>query len=247
MTLSAPTLAAVKLALRVDQDESDSQLTRAIEAATQRANRQAPGAPQAIGDEAIIRFVAWLFESPSSSAGDDESGAWLRSGAAGMLSPWQVRRGGAIGGSDDDDDDETDGTTMTTPRPRLFTFPSGFGAGEQTLTTARALAAQGWIDDGTEITAVTRRAVSTAAPVYCLQARWDLNFSVRTWAGFAVKVSDDLPTHQRTSLAVASDVWPGRFEQASGVGVDVGVDYRVFLWPVALQTGPLQTVLEWPL
>lgn len=93
----APTLAAVKLALRIDEDDSDDQLTRNIEAATQRADRQAPDAPTATRTEAVIRYVAWLYEGPMAYGSISEAGAWRRCGAESLLAPWTVRRGGVIG------------------------------------------------------------------------------------------------------------------------------------------------------
>ena len=89
--------AAVKLALRIDGDEADSMLARNIAAATERAARQAPGAPDATTHEAIIRFVAWLHEGPAADAGTSQAGAWRLCGSEGLLAPWTVRRAGAIG------------------------------------------------------------------------------------------------------------------------------------------------------
>ena len=94
--ITAPTLADVKTALRVTTTESDSQITRNIAAATERANRQAPDAPANTAHEAIILFCAWLYEAPAADEGS-QAGAWRRCGAAGLLSPWTVRRGGVIG------------------------------------------------------------------------------------------------------------------------------------------------------
>lgn len=89
-------LADLKLALRIDEDEFDAMLTRNLEAATERANRQAPDAPAATKNEAIIRFVGWLYEGPGWDDGS-QAGAWRRCGAQGLLSPWTVRRAGVIG------------------------------------------------------------------------------------------------------------------------------------------------------
>lgn len=93
---AAPTLAAVKLALRIDEDDLDPMLMRQIAAGTERANRQAASAPIATAHEAVIRFVGHLYEG---AAGEEVSptGVWRRSGAEGLLSPWTIRRAGAIG------------------------------------------------------------------------------------------------------------------------------------------------------
>ena len=95
----ADLLAAVKLALRVDGDLTDSQLTRNIAAAVERADRQAPGAPASTRTEAIIRFVSYLHDGIALDAYPSPS-LWRRSGAMGLLAPWTVRRAGAIAETD---------------------------------------------------------------------------------------------------------------------------------------------------
>ena len=96
-TTAAPlSLADLKLALRVEGDEFDDMLTRNLAAANERIERTAPGTPTATKGEAAIRFVAFLFEGPDSNE-ISQAGAWRRCGAAGLLSPWTVRRAGTIG------------------------------------------------------------------------------------------------------------------------------------------------------
>ena len=90
-------LATVKLALRIDEFEGlDGMLTRNITAAQALADRQAPSAPDAIKIEAIIRACAWFFEGPGL---EDQSvtSIWRAAGCEALLSPWTVRRAGAIG------------------------------------------------------------------------------------------------------------------------------------------------------
>ena len=71
--------------------------------------RYAPDAPDAVQNEAAIRCAGWLAESPagairSETTGDVRTtfdgarslGALRHSGAMGLLSPWKVRRAGAI-------------------------------------------------------------------------------------------------------------------------------------------------------
>ena len=89
------TLADLKLALRVDDDSTDAQLTRNLAAATALANRQAPAAPEAIRAEAIVRVVGWLFDGRETES-VSLPGIWTRSGAKALLSPWQVRRAGIV-------------------------------------------------------------------------------------------------------------------------------------------------------
>ena len=70
----------------------------------------APGAPEAIRDEALVRGVAYGLDAGSGAEvsrrlGDESltlahPGNWYsRSGAGSVLSPWTVRRAGAIGES----------------------------------------------------------------------------------------------------------------------------------------------------
>ena len=95
--VDVPLLEAVKLALRIDGDDFDTELSRAIQAATERADRQAPDAPDATTREAVIRFTGFMHEGPTATAGHNEAGIWRRCGAEGLLAPWTVRRAGAIG------------------------------------------------------------------------------------------------------------------------------------------------------
>ena len=95
--VDVPLLEAVKLALRIDDDEFDTELSRNIQAATEHADRQAPDAPDATTREAVIRFAGFMHEGPTATAGHNEAGIWRRCGAEGLLAPWTVRRAGAIG------------------------------------------------------------------------------------------------------------------------------------------------------
>ncbi len=90
---AALTLDELKLALRIDGDSSDSQLTRNLEAARALTERQAPGAPTAIKAEAMIRAIGWLHDGidlPDASV----TSVWTRSGARALLSAWTARRAG---------------------------------------------------------------------------------------------------------------------------------------------------------
>ena len=98
MAVTAPALDTIKLALRIDSDltEDDERLAEIAAAAAERANRQAPGAPENIAREAMLRYIGWLYEGPAHDAGFDVSGAWHKCGAKGMLAPWTVRRAGIV-------------------------------------------------------------------------------------------------------------------------------------------------------
>ena len=70
--------------------------------------RYAPEAPEAVQNEAVIRTAGWLAEQPpagvrSETIGDEAYeyapamvSALRHSGAMALLSPWRVRRAGAI-------------------------------------------------------------------------------------------------------------------------------------------------------
>ena len=71
--------------------------------------RYAPDAPPGVGNEAALRTAGWLLETPagairSEATGDVRTGfdgarslgALRHSGAMALLSPWKVRRAGAV-------------------------------------------------------------------------------------------------------------------------------------------------------
>lgn len=104
--------------MAVDLTPSDLEAALAINAALAArlhavavalVERYAPGAPVAIQNEAVIRTASWLVGTPaggvrSEAEGDIRTGydtarslgALRHSGAMGLLSPWKVRRAGAI-------------------------------------------------------------------------------------------------------------------------------------------------------
>ena len=57
----------------------------------------APGAPDIIKAEAKIRFAAYLYDMPETTAGDRFASAWRNSGAAGLVAHWVVRHATGIG------------------------------------------------------------------------------------------------------------------------------------------------------
>ena len=101
----AARLAADKAALAA-ADETTNSLG---EMASALVERQAPGAPQAIRDEAVIRFAGYVSQSDFGGIAKESVGpmdteyvtnhaAMFRNcGAAALLSRWRVRRAGAIG------------------------------------------------------------------------------------------------------------------------------------------------------
>ena len=51
----------------------------------------APDAPVAIKDEAIIRYAAYLYDTPSGTSGDRYAASWRNSGAGALVAGWVVR------------------------------------------------------------------------------------------------------------------------------------------------------------
>ena len=88
--------------------QSDEEITTHGAAAAALVEKYAPGAPQPVKDEAVIRFAAYLIYTPDpvkrEKQGEREmeheqnhAAMFRRSGAAALLSPWKIRRAGAIG------------------------------------------------------------------------------------------------------------------------------------------------------
>ena len=67
-------------------------LTRLSNVADAVIERHAKGAPDAIKDEAKVRLVAYLYDSPNAAPSDRYAAAWRNSGAAALVGPWTVRR-----------------------------------------------------------------------------------------------------------------------------------------------------------
>ena len=60
--------------------------------------RYAPNAPDAIHDEAYVRVAGWLYDADPAGSTPGGPTALRSSGAASLLGPYLVRRGGLIGG-----------------------------------------------------------------------------------------------------------------------------------------------------
>ena len=77
--------------------------------AAARVELEAPDAPQAVRDEAVIRYAGYMAGSDYGGVVDETIGpqsityamnhaaAYRNCGAAGLLAPWKIRRAGAIG------------------------------------------------------------------------------------------------------------------------------------------------------
>ena len=90
--------------------EGDDHITARLGAtAASLVQRFAPDAPQVIKDEAVIRTAGWLRQAPSYGARMEAEGeirtsfspamtsALRASGGMALLSPWKIRRAGAVG------------------------------------------------------------------------------------------------------------------------------------------------------
>ena len=103
---NAAALACLGAALGIADEGT---LERLGSTAAALVERYAPSAPQPVRNEATIRCAGWLAQQPaasvrSESVGDistsyapTHTGALRHSGAMALLSPWKVRRAGAIG------------------------------------------------------------------------------------------------------------------------------------------------------
>ena len=91
---------------------SDTRIDSLGATAAAQVERYAPGAPQVVRNEATIRLAGWLFHRIPRAVERVGVGelsldfrpylrstpaAMTHSGAAALLSPWKVRRAGAIG------------------------------------------------------------------------------------------------------------------------------------------------------
>ena len=105
----ALTAAAAAVGMRLVTAETDytgsvyeATLPRLLRVATAIVDAYAPDAPDDVKDEAILRFMGWVFDAGAFDAGElggrpaiNSAGAVLKSGAASLLKPWRVPRAGA--------------------------------------------------------------------------------------------------------------------------------------------------------
>ena len=92
----------------IDPSMADSTANRIGSTAATLVEHYADNAPQAIKNEAILRCAGWLYEAPSSGVRSQSIGpmsidftpsmqsALRHSGAMSLLSPFKIRRAGAI-------------------------------------------------------------------------------------------------------------------------------------------------------
>ena len=67
-------------------------LARLLEVGTAMVEKLAPDAPEAVADEAVVRFAGYLYDAPESPPGAAYAAAWRNSGAQSLVAPWVARR-----------------------------------------------------------------------------------------------------------------------------------------------------------
>ena len=87
----------------------ESTLDRLGSTAAELVERYAPGAPQAIKNESVVRAAGWMYEQPSAAVRSESVGdistsyaathmsALRHSGGQALLTGWKQRRAGHIG------------------------------------------------------------------------------------------------------------------------------------------------------
>ena len=107
-TARAAAVARLQAAVAGRTLDSDEEANAVGELAAARVEREAPGAPQSVRDEATIRYSGYMAGADYGGIRKEvigprdteyitnHSNAWRNSGAAGLLSPWRIRRAGVI-------------------------------------------------------------------------------------------------------------------------------------------------------
>ena len=104
----AAAIARLKAAIAGRAAQSDSEADALGAMASARVEKVAPGAPQAVKDEAVIRYAGYMAQADygtirqetigpkSTEFAMNHAAAFRLSGAYGLLSPWAIRRAGVI-------------------------------------------------------------------------------------------------------------------------------------------------------
>ena len=102
-------IARLKAVIQGRGAESDAAACALGEMASARVEKEAPGAPQAVKDEAVIRYAGYVAQADFGSVAQESIGprsltyptnhaaAFRYCGAYGMLTPWKRRRAGVLG------------------------------------------------------------------------------------------------------------------------------------------------------
>ena len=101
----ALTIAQLSAALRIGDGFTDpdepvlSILTRLKGVGEALVENDAPGAPDSIKDEVVIRVAGYLYDQPEAPSMAGYASAMKNSGASSLLSRWVKRRAHTVGGS----------------------------------------------------------------------------------------------------------------------------------------------------
>lgn len=258
-------------------DLSGDRVDRLGRVAAALVQRYAPSAPEEIMDEAVVRFTGYLAQSDFGAIRGETIGprgveyqtnhaaAFRNSGAAMLLSPWRVRRAGVIGDKSgaaapsppDQVDTQPERPDMPTKLPAVRLFLLRLSIPDLTAVTLPNMSGQEIVDAGTEILAVTKRAISVAAPVYCHQQTFHLASPEREFLAVAVPDGQDRPSHFRVNASAVPNAWDWPqpptannlgfvWTEATGQAVIDGASFDVFRWPQLQSTFPAECVFEWP-
>ena len=132
----AVTVNQLALALRLTADSTTDPdaaitevLTRQLGVADAYVEVFAPTAPEAIKDEATIRFAGYLYDSPSSPAGNRYTAIFQNSGASALLSPWILRRAATPSSTDTSDIPAEGGLNQSQVQALIDAAVAGFSSG----------------------------------------------------------------------------------------------------------------------
>ena len=92
------TIAQLVAALRLtDTTEELAEATRLHALASEITTTTAPGAPDVVQNECVVRLAAFLYDMPTAAPGDSYANAWRSSGAGRLALPYQIHRAGLTG------------------------------------------------------------------------------------------------------------------------------------------------------
>ena len=107
----AAAIATLRTDCGIGSRPTDDEINRIGEAVAALVEREAPGAPEAIKTEAVIRLSGYIFHTTKSQgfakeslgprsveySTDNHAAMFRNSGAKGLLASWKIRRAGVIG------------------------------------------------------------------------------------------------------------------------------------------------------
>ena len=93
--MATVTITALELAAAIragDAPEIITELTRLRAVAILRVEQHAPEAPEEALNEAVVRFVGYLYDMPTVARGTGLANAMANSGAGALILPWRLIR-----------------------------------------------------------------------------------------------------------------------------------------------------------